>query len=196
MPLVLDAMKSLTGDVFTAKQVQESLAERHGIAMPHEILSSCLRRAARKGVVRRETGHYRRASEGRVTVDLLGIRVDAERRQRAMAEALQTYARGRGVSIDSEEAALAALFGFLEEQQVALILSRDVRASEDDSGGHSMRVVAEFVQNSLTEANGPHRETLRSILEGLVVYRSTFLTPMSPPSRKFKDLKVFSTPGS
>lgn len=114
-----------------------------------------------------------------------------EASQKRLSEALRRHAARRKLAIQSSEAALQLLFRFLEEEQVSLLLGVPAAIAEGSAATFRERaVVAEFVQDAIRD-DPAFRAVLNDILEGLVLYRATFLPDLEAQNRQFKDLKVF-----
>jgi hypothetical protein len=192
MPLVLDVLPKLENRHFTASDVQQVLAEVHGVTMPHEAVGTLLRRAARKHVLVREAGLFH--VNGEATIPRSNVSGEKDRigdGQLRLGEALRGHAAKRGLSLESSRDALDLLLCFLEKEQVGLLLGA---ASSSSCGiGVSQResvIVAEFLHD-VVDADQALRVVLSSVLEGLVLYHAAFLPDLSDVDRKFHDLKVY-----
>lgn len=186
-PLVLDAVSGLGAESFTATDIQEALAARHGVAMPQQTVETLLKRATAKKYLSREFGRYRRnPNRDLPATNVAAQKAQIEESQRHLGEALQRHATRRGVTIESTDAALDMLFRFLETEQVALLLGKP---PAPDTGHRERVIVAEFVQD-VVQDDAALLAVLRGMLEGLVLYHAAFLPDLSEASRRFKNLRV------
>lgn len=191
LPLVLNAVERLSRASFTTAEVQESLAATHKVAMPQETVTTLLKRATRGRYLLREAGRYR-LNPGRPlpASDVISQKEAIELGQRKLGEALRRHAAKRGLELTSIEAALEALFGFLEQEQVALLLS-GVAEHPDRSDAPRLEraVIAEFVHDAIRD-DPALVSVLSGMLEGLVLYHAAFLPELATTNRNFRDLRV------
>ncbi len=191
MPLVFDVVARRGCESFAPNDIQDDLATVHQLAMPLPAVTTLLKRATSQRYLTREFGRYK-VSPGR-NLPLLDVASEKSRIRRAqsdLAGALCSHATGRGVVFDSNDAALEALFRFLEAEQVGLLLGKNPAAA--DSGDASQRertVIAEFVQ-SVVRDDAILLSVLRGMLEGLVLYHAAFLPDLNAANRRFKNLRV------
>jgi hypothetical protein len=196
MPLVLDVLAGLRDQSFATAEVQEALAATHGIAMPQDTVATLLKRATRKGCLKRESGRYRvHPHYAPPPSGIAGEKGQIESGHQRLAEALLSHAQRRGLAIETAEAGLDLLFAFLEEEQVALLLGTPPGAT--DRAGASPRertIVAEFLHDSIRD-DPALTSVLRGLLEGLVLYHAAFLPDLAAANRSFKDLRVLFDSG-
>lgn len=191
MPLVLDVLATSETENLTTKDVQEAVANRHGLAVPLETVTTLLKRAARQRYLRRESGIYSRNR----AVEIPSSNVTREKariadNQRSLAEALRKHAGKRGLALDSIDAALDLLLKFLQHEQIALLLGEP--PGQTPVRGITPRdhkIVAEFIHESIRDDSGL-KAVLERMLEGLVLYHSAFLPDLDSTSRRFRNLHV------
>jgi predicted transcriptional regulator len=190
MPLLYDVLNFVPNRHFTAAEVQEVLAARHGVAMPQETVMSLLKRAARKQVVTRDAGRFHvnpAATLPRTNVAADKAQVEAA--QLRLAQALQRHGDTRGLELATPQDALDLILRFLEDQQIALILGVVPADQVASLSQVECAVVAEFLHDIV--ANDPALSVvLKGILEGLVLYHAAFLPDLPDVSRNFSDLTV------
>src|SRR5258708_1379300 len=58
MPLITETVSNLPSNSFTSADAQELLEQRHGLAMPLHTVTTLLKRATRKGMLKRDFGLY------------------------------------------------------------------------------------------------------------------------------------------
>lgn len=190
MPLVADTVANMPTKSFTCVEVQQLLGTRHGLAMPQYTLNMLLNRAARNGSIKREFGRYTRKSE-KVTSNLQTKKAGIAADQNRLAEEFRKYAASRDHTIGSAEEALRLILGFLQDNQVAILLgAEEMRPDDIALTNRETRLVAEFAQHVMS-TKSHFAQTLQEILEGLVVYRTAFLKDVTSPARQFKGLRVY-----
>jgi hypothetical protein len=190
MPLVLDVIGRLPDQSFATEDVQEGLADAHGVAMPQQTVATLLRRATAKRYISRDSGRYRRnPNRALPRSDVNSQKVQIEQGQQRLAQALQRHAERRGLVVNSVEAALDILLRFLEAQQVVLLLGKTPALNHSDASQRESAVLAEFVQDVLRD-DAALLAVLRGMLEGLVLYHAAFLPDLDAASRSFRNLQV------
>ncbi|HVS82992.1 MAG TPA: hypothetical protein VHE60_14790 [Pyrinomonadaceae bacterium] len=191
MPLVIETISSMPSNSFTVADIQESLQQRHGLAIPQNTLITLLKRATSKGVVRREFSRYVRKGQAQVMPDLQAKTRSIEQEQQRLAQEFRKHAQRNGGQIETDEKALGLILDFLEDNQVAMLLGTEKRTPRQTKLTHQeSRLVAEFAQ-SVLETDPNLARILQNILEGLVVYNTAFLRDITSPTRQFKGLRVF-----
>lgn len=191
MPLVIDVLPTLANRNFAVSEVQAALAERHGVVMPQEAVTTLLKRAARRHLVVREAGRFQvNTGHPLPSTSVAGQKARIEQDQLRLGQALQDHAQRRDLAIESPLDALDMLLRLLEEEQVALLLGSAPELGESRSVSHRERaVMAEFLQD-VVETDPALKSVLNGMLEGLVLYHAAFLPDLDSVERKFRDLKV------
>lgn len=190
LPLVLDSARSYHHDAFVKQELQERLAERHGVAMPQHVIGTLLDRATKKGFVVRDIGRFRTTDAIETIPSLQDSTKDITVSQTRLGESLVEHAAKRKVSIPSAEAALEMLLRFLDAEQVSILLGNVTGEASSASPVQKERLlVAEFIYDVVR--NDPaYSGALERMLEGLVLYHAAFLPDISAAARKFKNLRV------
>lgn len=191
MPLILDVLAQLSAQSFTTEEVQEALVAHHGVAMPQQTVATLLKRATGKKYLQRESGRYRRNPTHQLPPSNVAVvKARIEMGQQSLAEALRSHAIRRGLMVESTEAALEMLFGFLEDEQVGMLLGSPPQAAHaSDVSQRERATVAEFVYSGIRD-DPALLAVLRGMLEGLVLYHAAFLPDLSVANRRFQDLRV------
>ena len=191
MPLVVETVESMTPASFTVADVQQSLQKRHGLAIPQHTLTTLLKRATTKGVVKREFSRYKVIGRARVSPDLQAKKRSIESDQQRLAQEFRKHAQLAGEKIATDEEALELILNFLEDNQVAMLIGAEKSAPKEPKlSQQESRLVAEFAKDVL-ETNPTLGRILQNILEGLVVYNTAFLRDIASSTRQFKGLRVF-----
>jgi len=189
--LVTDVLGEFKMLSFTTADVQGTVAAVHGVAMPQDAVVTILKRLARKGIVEREAGRYRR-SEKPISP---ASSVKAEKKlleagQERLGEALRAHAARRGLALTSTEAALDMLLRFVRDEHVALLLGGGWRnGSGPGATGREKAITAEFIYDALRDDEAL-LGVLRGVVEGLVLYQAAFLPELQVARRDFRDLQV------
>jgi hypothetical protein len=190
LPLVLDVLDELVNKYFAASDVQEAVAVKHGVSMPLETVGTLLKRATRSGVLVREAGRFRRtATPIPRRSDVAASKAIVEAGQLRLGTAFLEFARPRGLTYPDAGKALDGILGFLEVQQVAVILGAPIDADPRSISRAESSVVADFL-GSITPSNPELTEILKGIIEGLVLYHAAFLPDLADITRRFADLTV------
>jgi hypothetical protein len=189
-PLVLDAVSNVPNRYFTAADVQEVVAARHGISMPQETVTTLLKRATRRGFLVRDAGRFIQ-SQGRALPrsSVSADKATVEAGQLRLGAALAEHAReSKGLELTQVEA-LDLLLRFLEEHQVSRILGVPDEVGISGLSNSETAIIAEFLRD-IVEGDHGLAEVLKGILEGLVLYHAAFLPDLNDVSRRFVNLTV------
>lgn len=189
VPIVIDVVSKSLSDSFVTADVQKMLIEHHGLTMPTAALETILRRLVRKGIIKRNAGRYQRGHALAIVPAVEAAKARLEQAQLDLASAFMDFALGKGRKIESTEMALERILLFLEEEQVALLLREPPRPDSCFDRSAMRAVVAEFLQTALRE-DSSHASTVRSILEGLVLYHAAFQPDFAQQSKAFQNLTV------
>jgi hypothetical protein len=191
MPLLFDVIPAIKSKYFVVADVQQALLDTHGVVMPLQAITTLLRRASKKQYVLRTEGSYHLNPDKppprfNVTRDKATLRDD----QLKLGEALKVHGEGRGLALESSQSGVDLILHFLQEQQVAVLLGSPAENGLPTAlSQREFAVVAEFLYQVI-ENDPPKKETLRGILEGLVLYHAAFLPNLSDAERRFKNLTV------
>jgi hypothetical protein len=190
MPLVNDAICHIKGNSFTTIEIQDQLLAIHGISMPQQVVLTLLKRATAARALRREDGRYLKISHDIPTSNLKATKAELEAAQNRLGAALQAHAAKRGLSIASIDEAVDMLIGFLEAEQIGMLLGSGITPSSDiDVNNQQTRVIAEFVQ-IVVKDDAALSAVLQRMIEGLVLYHAAFLPDLNAATQKFKNLRV------
>ncbi|WP_258724408.1 hypothetical protein [Cellulomonas sp. NS3] len=196
-PFVEDTLIAEDLDGKTAADVQAAVAERHRLMLPLATVRTLLSRAGKRSLIRREGGRYfTTQNPSRVgTKDLLQLRMHVEERQARLAEAFRRHANEHQIDIESREASLKLLIGFVERHHVRLALAGpdDVKIGVDAgaAGDASFdRLIATFLTEAALKGS-TEAEVFAEILEGYVLQNTLLLADISTAERPFLNLHVF-----
>lgn len=190
MPLVADVIRTKAMNGFRAEEVQNAIAQKHGLAIPVPTLASLLKRLVSKRRLKRDAGRYWKVDDdapGGASVD--AEKVGIEDGQARLGEALREHAQRRGVQFESGLAALDALVAFVNEEHISMLLRAPPRGTIGSHGVLHHAVVAEFVRD-VVASDRALATVLGTLLEGLVLYHAVFQPNINPEAKTFKDLTI------
>jgi hypothetical protein len=192
-PFLLDTLAAVGADGVSVENVGDALATRHRLRLPANTLRTLLGRVVQRGYLHRDGGRYFPTQKQFDIGDLAAERERVELRQRKLAASLTAFALPRGVRFSTPEDALAAILRFIEEYQVALVLSEpDVDAPRDASQveGHLQKArlaTAAYLQTVLATGD-EEADIVQEMLEGYVLQNALLLKDISTASRRFRKL--------
>jgi len=189
MPLLLDVIARRGDSYFLASEVQQDLVSVYSLVMPQSTIDTLLKRATRKRYLKREFGRYIKSQFPPIP-NIEEKTHEIQAAQQKLAQAFVEHASKRGITVDNE-GALALLIGFLEDEQIALLLDSPV--ADKNEPKHTTReraTIAEFFQY-IVKDDPVLRAVLRPILEGLVLYHAAFLPNLTEGERRFRNLHVY-----
>lgn len=188
-PFVEDTVVFAAPEHFAAADLRAAVDERHGLLIPIETVTTLLGRLVRRAAVRREGGRYFRLV-AQPTIDIANEKVSAERDLQSLGGELKTFAFSTKTPFTSEDDALASLIGFLQENNVALLLEEPPDGLVPGLPKQVQRVVARFVTQECL-ARPELRTTLERLVVGLVLKNALLLQDLSLAAQRFVDLQVF-----
>jgi predicted transcriptional regulator len=188
-PFIEDCVAHSPVDHFVASDIQAATDSRHNLAIPVDTVETLLARLRKRGVVRREGGRYFRLIIA-PTIDIAAERARIEEQLQQLGQELLAFATAAGLPLHNTHEALALLMAFLQENNVALLLSEEPEAAPAGLSRKHNRVVARFVTQECLRREDL-RLILERILEGLVLRGALLLQDLSAGSQRFQSLLVF-----
>jgi len=188
-PFVEDSLSHLAVDHFATADLRTAIEERHGLLLPIETVTTLLGRLGRRGAVRREGGRYFRL-HFTPSVDIVAASAVLNTELVAFGNALAAFSAKTKHPIASAHDALALLIGFMQENNIALLLQEPAEAPVAGPNRGHYRVVARFVTQECARDEAL-RKTLERLLEGLVLKNALLLEDLASASQKFDGLEVF-----
>jgi len=197
MPIVLDAVRALSADDFATEDAVQAAYDRFGLSIPATTMQVLLGRASKKRFLSRNYGRYFKLPQLVALRDLLSTLEGQQHRFESLGDAFVRFAQERGVSIASLDDALGLIFGFLEANQVALLL--ETPAAPKPLRGSKLKpdeykLVAEFLLN-YCQADDQLATAVRDALIGFVLQNALFLRDIGSSRRRFIELRVFLDTG-
>ncbi len=193
MPFALDTLKAWPGDAFRAEDLTAEISSRHGLKIPVEAVRTLLNRISKKGHLRRDYGRFFRNLDKPIDVDLLPQRQAIEREHTAVARRLIEFARAHRMQLVDEDEALGLILGFLEVNEVAILVEPGPEAlatAAEQQSTRELRTVALFIRKVL-DSEPAFAEYVQRMLEGLILQNALLLKNINLKRRQFKDLEVF-----
>lgn len=192
-PFVRDAVATHSSDDMDAKQMIESVHERHGLKLPINTVRTLLLRIVRQGYLTRLGGRYFRTEKSISSDDVLRSRRKAEVRQRRLAVALMASAAERHVVIEKPEEALGLIMSFMESYHVKLAFDEapdfDGTHRDDTSKSSEHVATALFLRDTII-AEGEFSDVIQEMLEGFVLQNTLLLKDIASAGRQFDGLEV------
>jgi hypothetical protein len=121
VPFVAECLRASSHDAVSLAEVRDELVRRFGIAIPLGALKTILKRAARKGYLRRDAEIYRRVMAELETLDFARIRDDALRQETALVRKLVEFSKQRFDVDWTDQQAEGALLAHLESRSAMLL---------------------------------------------------------------------------
>lgn len=128
VPFVAEALRQTSGDVVSLPDLQETIRGRFGLDLPLNPLRQILKRAAKRGLVRRQSGVFYREAERLNESNFSEVRGIVVSIHDRILSRLRDFARGERGTVWSEEEAAAALQSFLSAQSLRFLYAQVERA--------------------------------------------------------------------
>lgn len=195
MPLVIDVIASLSGAHFSVADIQAGIADAHGLDMPQQVIVMLLRRAERNQIIECVAGRYQRGTKFPVNRQLSNRKRVIGEAQARLARAFVDYASARNLDILSIEQALDILLELIDRTHVAMVLNDDESLlASDQTLSREQTIAAEFIHR-VAAKNSDLRETVSTIVQGLVLYYAILAPGFEAERRSLHGLTVyFDTP--
>lgn len=197
VPMVAECLRRASADVVSLPDLQETLRERFGLAIPQNAIKTVLKRARKRGYVYLENRAYYRDEE---ELKNLGFQSEQSRVMQEhnfpIKEFVEFCYRHINFELSSEDAD-DALQSYLQENQLQLVNAVD-QGTVIPSSGRSVRnfryLVSSFIRY-LRETNSVALSYLETVVKGHMLADAIFLPDPGSASRKFRNTEVyFDTP--
>lgn len=192
-PFVEDAIEVIKQDDIAINDVMNVIRSSAGLNIPAETTKTLLRRAARKGLVRRKGGRYFRTGRTSEKEPLSKRLAELSRGHELLATGLRAFALERGQRIASSKDALAIMMEFLDVNHICFVLGQDLVATPRPRNARVNQMMAAFV-TLIVRRRGQEYQVLDDIVKGLVV-QNALLSRHIPRKREFEGLTVFLDTG-
>jgi hypothetical protein len=190
-PFVEDTVVQLPGDHFAAADLRTAIEARHSLLIPLETVTTLLGRLGKRNAVRKEGGRYFRLPFTPAT-DIVAQTSVLNDDLLRFGEALVAFSLSTKHPIDTAADALALLIGFIQENNIAILLSEVDGDAPPTSGPNRAhyRVVARFITTECSR-DDDLRRTLERVVEGLVLKNALLLDDLAASAQRFDSLEVF-----
>lgn len=191
-PFVADAVTHYEGESFLPSDITPGLENRTGLAIPVDTMRTVLARFASRGLLRREGGRFLIKQGTFPDPEVDAASESIETRHRSLARAFQLFASERGVSIPSEEDALAALATFIGDNKIPLLFNEllpDSPLERSALDRKMARLAARFIAERCLKSE-VLRSDVESLTEGMVLQDTLLLRDLATIGQSFRELVV------
>ena len=197
LPFVLDSLTKLPRTDYTVQELQETIANRHGLRIPLDPLRLLLGRARRSGKTYREGGRYFLRKD-RLQEDRLDVNLNQARDEHAvLSEQFRAYAASQGATLPPDDTPLSLLLDLLNDYNIGLLMEdskRSVLESASIDRHHGKRLAAAFILEVCLP--NPHLTALiDGLTTGLVLSDTLQLTNIASNPRRFRRLAIYLDSG-
>ena len=196
LPFLLDTARHMHVSNTNAEAIKEAIATRHGLKIPTPTLRTLLKRARRYGISR-EGGHYFIRPKDLPDTGIEQRKAVLRQEHNALARAFMTFAARNGTPMPTPDAALALIFRFIAQNEVALLLedSPAVLARQlDKPAKRESHVTARFLM-SVALRDDELAGYIKRLLEGFVLQHTLLLSDVNALRTRFDGLSVYLDSG-
>ena len=196
LPFVLDAVRHMNVTNADAEMIKMAIVDRHGFAIPIPTLRTLLKRARRHGIARQGGRYFFSKSD----LPDAGIERRAgalEGEHHALAQAFIKFAKSEGHTLETIDSALALLFTFVAQNEVALLLddSPAVLVRElDKPGRQESHLTARFLLH-VALSDPTLTSYIEHLLEGFVLQNTLLLSDINSLRTRYDKLSVYFDSG-
>lgn len=194
IPFLLEAIGDPSLPSWSEAEAQAQLARTFGLAVPSKVVGSLLRRAARRGLVMRNSNRYTLTAKGRGEglAPVAAARADCRRQQRNLASALATMVADRfGLQWDVEEAE-GALAAYIEQHAVPLLAAstRGTTLAPLDAPLGTEYIVSVFV-DEIADKEAEQFKYLDQMVKGSMLASALYMSVQADVSRGFRNTTLY-----
>lgn len=187
LPLVSNLLNNFSGSTFGSEDVQGDIVSHYGILLPQTVISVLLNRCAKRHLIKRSYGRYKRTSVEIPYANTEQKVEEVENRQRALISDLIKYAESNNGEKLSEDEAKAQLVEYLEHYFLNISIGM-VNDTTPDCGKHQW--IHRFFYNS-KERDADSIELASTLVRGIVIYNAAFLPGFTANTPTLKGLFVY-----
>jgi hypothetical protein len=192
VPILGESLRSLTDKVVSVPELQAALRTRFSLNLPQNVVTTLLRRLAKRGLVTRSHGAYHKNHAKLEELAFSAVRDDVLRQHEAFVSRLIEFASDRFALTWNREAAEAALVTYLEANEYlvlnALLTGGSVPPASGPRGDSYL--VAALVE-CLHKTQAPEFHYLETIIQGDMLAKAVFLPDPGSVGRRFHKTEVY-----
>ena len=198
VPFVGQCIIGLNPEVVSSQELQERLHRDYGLQVPHNTIKSILKKAERRGYVRRTGEAYTPNLEALHTLNFESKRQELLRQHNALVQKMQEFAYGRyGLSLLREESE-NILLSYIKTHDAELLecmVSGEALAEAAHGLGQKQSYVVQAFVKHIYEDDPEYSKYLDAVVKGHMLANAMILPDLNSVRRRFRDTSVyFDTP--
>lgn len=193
VPIVAESLRSAPRPEVSTQELQEIVFKSFGLRIPQSALSTILKRAAKRGYVKRTGGIYLRNDTALGSLPTASARAEVLRQLGALVRKLMDFCKSK-YGIDwSEEEAEAALLSYLQEHSTPLLaaaLKGEQILAPPPTVEHSEFLVNAFIAQ-LHGADPEGFKFLETIVKGTILANALLYPDLGGIAQKFERTEAY-----
>ncbi|MFB3087954.1 MAG: hypothetical protein ACE10E_06535 [Acidiferrobacterales bacterium] len=193
VPILAECLRSLPDDVVSVPDLQSAVRTGFSLNLPQNVVTTLLKRLAKRGFVTRSHGAYHRNEEKLKNLSFNEVRDSVITRHEALVSRLVDFAIQRFSISWTHEKAEGALVQYLEKNDL-LVLNALSTGGSMPTGSRLQAgegyVVAALVED-LHQTEAPEFSYLETIVQGDMLAKAVFLPAPGSIGRRFKRTEIY-----
>ncbi len=193
VPILGECLRSMPDGVVSVPYLQSTLRTQFSLDLPQNVVTTLLRRLAKRHFVTRSHGVYHKDQTKLTDLSFSRVRDDVVRQHKALVAHLIQFASERFSLSWTQEHAEAALIEYLEANEL-LVLNAFLADGPVSTGSGRVTketyVVAALVED-LDNSRAPEFAYLETIVQGDMLAKAVFLPDLGAVGRRFHKTEVY-----
>ncbi|MEU8814931.1 hypothetical protein [Actinoplanes sp. NPDC048796] len=194
VPFVADRIYHADQDAVSTPEIREAVRQEYGIAVPLAALGTLIKRCARNGLLRQETGIYIREKDRLAEYDLTPARRTVERQHQALIQLGIEFAAQQYEISPTEADFEAAVQSFIRQNSAPLLATvidgQPIANLVEEKDGPLKYVVPAFVAN-LESSDTEGFSYFTEVVKGSLLASALYFPDVSAVNRKFDRLSIY-----
>lgn len=194
VPFVGQCIISLNPEVVSSQELQELLQRDFGLRVPQNTIKSILKKAERRGYVRRTGEAYTPDHNALQTLNFESKRRELLRQHNALVEKMREFAYGRyALSLSSEESEdiLLAYVKLHDIELLGCLVAGEVLGEVEHEMGQKQSYVVQAFVTHIYENDPECSKYLDSIVKGHMLANALILPDLGRVRRRFRNTTVY-----
>jgi len=192
LPLVVECIRKNTSNEVSLPELKKSINELFGLNIPLNPLRQILKRASKRGYLKREHGIFYRDKEACDKIGFQDVQRKVESIFDSIIKKLIGYVKEKYSKDWSQDEATNALYEFLRNNSISLIfsLAEDTEITRGDKSVGKSYIVADFISNARIN-DQQLLDDIEVIVKGNLLANAIYLPDVGQVKKQFRDTKVF-----
>lgn len=190
LPFVLETIRCGNDEIISIDYVQEEIKNIFGLNIPIYSIDALLRKACKKGYVKKDNGKYVRNKQVLRETNFKSVRNNMLKKQEELNERIVEFMKKKyNISLKVLEAEKYFL-SYIEKNQILSIKQSIIYNKQEESDKSFQYYIGKFIQK-VVEEESYLLEYIEDIIKGLMISTTVFVKSVSNIKQNFMDTKVY-----